>query len=105
MTKKLKYGLALLFYWMCNFSYAMNKGKMPSEVKDNTDLMESVMVWAITIGGVVVIGVCFWAIHKNKGQGGWVEMVAWSLISLAAFGVLMTWWITYSNTKTSGFIF
>lgn len=106
MNQKIKYGLAVCLYWLCNLSYALNSSKMPTEVKGRTDIMESIMVWAITIGGAVIIGVCFWAIHKNKGQGGWVEVVAWALISLAAMGVIMTWWVsTGKGAATKGFIF
>lgn len=106
MNKKIKYGLAVCLYWLCNLSYALSsKENMPSEVKTHTNYMEATTAWAITIGGMVVIGVCFWAVHKNKGQGGWVEVVAWGLISLAFFVVVMAWWATQAKTATSGFIF
>jgi steroid 5-alpha reductase family enzyme len=78
---------------------------MPSEVKNKTDDMESLVKWGITIGGIVVIALCLWAIHKNKGQGGWVEYVCWSLVALAMFVVLITWWVAKSNSATASLVF
>lgn len=107
MTKKLKHVLGLIFLLMCNFSYAISKTKMPSEVKKKTGEFEGMMAWAITIGGVVIIGLCIWAIHKNKGQGGWIEQVAWAIMGLAFFSVLITWWVTLSAAanQSAGFLF
>jgi hypothetical protein len=101
---KAKYAIGMVYLLLCNAAYAMSTN-MPGEVKNKTDDMESLIVWAITIGGAVVIGLCFWAIHKNKGQGGWIEYVAWSLIGLAMFGVLITWWWAKAKTATAGFMF
>lgn len=102
--KKIKYLVLLGYGLLCNVAYAMNSN-MPTEVKGKTDDMESIIVWSVTIGGVIAIGACFWAIHKNKGQGGWVETVAYGLIGLALFIVVIAWWATKAKTATSGFVF
>lgn len=104
MIKKIKLGSLAILGWIYNAAWALSSN-MPSEVQDKTNSMESLIKWAITIGGIVVIGLCLWAIHKNKGQGGWVEYVCWALIALAMFVVLITWWVNKANSATASLVF
>lgn len=100
---KIKLATLFIFVSLLNAAYALNTS-MPSEVQNKTNDMEGTVVWGITIGGIVAICCRFYAIHKNKGQGGWVEYVAWTLIGIAMMIVVITWWVAKAKSATSGFM-
>lgn len=84
--------------------FAMSSGDIPSNISTNTSKVESVIGWALKIGGAgAVIWGCV-AYARNKLQGEAVDTIVKIVIGLGACLFGLGWWFG-QQSQVSGFLF